>query len=104
MHEQAAKQFAEAVHGLDETAGVYARLSGDTLDLWTVLRERTEALEKAIADKACDLMRSYSWLLFDFMVVDGKSEAAETLAQSGYIAVTCDERALAPHAIEDTSH
>jgi hypothetical protein len=90
FYEQPAKSFAQMVLGLQPTAQVFGRAANEVLDLWVILDRRDDTAEAEVAQKACDLMRSYPQLRFDFMVVDRASDAAPTLSESGYSPIAAD--------------
>jgi hypothetical protein len=87
FYEQPATEFAQMVLGLQPRAEVFGRVVNNALDLWVILERRDETAEAQVAQKACELMRSYPQLRFDFMVVDRVSEAAQTLSESGYSSI-----------------
>ena len=86
-HGQAAQEFARVVEGVSREATVYAKLTDDVLDLWTVIPRRDERLERAIAESMCELMRAYPHLDFDFMIFEEATPAAATIGDSGFIVV-----------------
>ncbi len=86
-HDQAARQFAAMIEVLTRDAAVYAKLTEDVLDLWTLIKARDQGLERAIAERICELMRAYPHLDFDFMILEEDTPAAATVGESGFALV-----------------
>ena len=85
---QADRQYARMVHAICPSARVYAREAEGGLDLWTVLPERDEEIERAIAEKACEIMRLYPHVDFDWMLVTEQSPSVADLEANGYVMVS----------------
>ena len=83
-HAARAREFASMVRKVDPAVAVYARVAGGVLDLWTVLPQRDDVAEEAIAEAACELMRKHADLRFDFMIIDEASPSARTIGEAGY--------------------
>jgi hypothetical protein len=87
-YDRPAREFARMVQEISPSAVVYARLAEGVLDLWVILDERDYDVERAIAESACELMRTYPDLLFDFMFIEKAAPSASTMGDSGYTLVS----------------
>ncbi len=83
-YRESALRFAEMVKAIDPEARVYGKLKADALDLWTVAEKEDPEIELAIADKSCDLICAYPHLVFDFMFLTKKNDAARLIEEHGF--------------------
>jgi hypothetical protein len=83
----AAREFAAMVGAVNRSAAVYGRVTGEMLDLWTVLPRRDDAAEEAIAEALCKLMLGHPGLSFDFMITDQDNPSVRHMSDSGYVLV-----------------
>jgi hypothetical protein len=88
IHHAPAREFARMVRSVSASALVYAGVADRVLDLWVVLPEDDENIQRGIAGAFCQLMRSYPGLSFDFMIIEAETSSAHTLGDSGYIPVS----------------
>ena len=83
-----AQQFASMVREVDDSAVIYARVSGDALDLWVVVATRDGTAETAIAERLCSLIEAYPGFPFDYMLLEHGTETDRLISDHGYRKVT----------------
>lgn len=83
-----AREFAKTIADLITSAAVYAKITDGVLDLWVILPERDDTVERAIAENACELMRRYPDMSLDFMVIEKVAPSVSNISRSGYVPVS----------------
>jgi hypothetical protein len=88
VYEEPARHLAKMMVEVDPSAIVYARVTGDELDLWVAVTRRDEMVETAAAEKLCTLIEAYPGLSFDYMLLEQGAETERLVSDHGYRKVT----------------
>ena len=91
---EAAREFAAKARALSAEARVYAKTSERAIALWVVLPERDEDVEAALAEAVADTMGEYPGLVFDYLLMLGRDEAAGAVPGEGYRLVSAEAQAV----------